>query len=39
MVGSVLVVVGGVLLMAAKTKADELEAVPLRPVKRIKESA
>jgi Putative Actinobacterial Holin-X, holin superfamily III len=38
-VGGLLVVVGGVLLMAAKTKADELEAVPLRPVKRIKESA
>jgi Putative Actinobacterial Holin-X, holin superfamily III len=38
-VGSLLIVVGGVLLVAAKTKADELDAVPLRPVKRIKESA
>jgi hypothetical protein len=38
-VGSLLVVVGGVLLMAAKTKADEPDAVPLRMVKRIKESA
>jgi len=38
-VGSLLVVVGGVLLMAAKTKSDELDAVPLRSVKRIKESA
>ena len=39
MVGSPLVVVGAVLLMAAKTKADELDAVPLRSIKRIKESA
>ena len=31
-VGSLLVVVGGVLLMAAKTKADELDAVPLRSI-------
>ena len=38
-VGSLLVVVGGVLLMAAKTNADELDAVSLRPVTRIKESA
>ena len=38
-VGSLLVVVGGVLLMSAKTKAHVLDAVPLRPVKRIKESA
>ena len=38
-VGSLLLGVGGVLLMAAKTKADELDAVPLRPLKRIKESA
>jgi Putative Actinobacterial Holin-X, holin superfamily III len=38
-VGSLLVVVGGVLLMAAKTKAEELDAVPLRTVKRIEESA
>jgi uncharacterized membrane protein len=38
-VGSLLLGVGGVLLMAAKTKADELDAVPLRSVKRIKESA
>ena len=38
-VGSLLLVVGGVLLMGAKTKAAELDAVPLRPVKRIKESA
>jgi putative superfamily III holin-X len=38
-VGSLLIVVGGVLLVAAKTKADELDAVPLRPLKRIKESA
>ena len=38
-VGSLLVVVGAVLLMAARTKANELDAVPLRPVKRIKESA
>jgi hypothetical protein len=38
-VGSLLIVVGGVLLVAATTKADELDAVPLRPVKRIKESA
>ena len=37
--GSLLVVVGGVLLMAAKTNADELDAVSLRPVTRIKESA
>jgi Putative Actinobacterial Holin-X, holin superfamily III len=38
-VGSLLVVVGGVLLMAAKTKAEELDAAPLRTVKRIEESA
>jgi FtsH-binding integral membrane protein len=38
-VGSLLIVVGGVLLVAATTKADELGAVPVRPVKRIKESA
>lgn len=38
-VGSLLVVVGGVLLMAVKTKAHVPDAVPLRPVKRIKESA
>jgi hypothetical protein len=38
-VGSLLVVVGGVVLMAVKTKAPVLDAVPLRPVKRIKESA
>jgi len=38
-VGSLLLGVGGVLLMAAKTKADELDAVPLRSVKRIKENA
>ena len=38
-VGSLLVVVGGVLLMAAKTKAEELDAVPLRTMKRIEESA
>lgn len=38
-VGGLLVVVGGVLLMAAKTQPDELDAVPLRMVKRIKESA
>jgi Putative Actinobacterial Holin-X, holin superfamily III len=38
-VGSLLVVVGGVLLMAGKTKAEELDAVPLRTVKRIEESA
>ena len=37
-VGSLLVVVGGVLLMAVKTKAHVLDAVPLRTVKRIKES-
>jgi hypothetical protein len=37
-VGSLLIVVGGFLLVAATTKADELDAVPLRPVKRIKES-
>jgi hypothetical protein len=38
-VGSLLVVFGGVLLMAVMTKAHVLDAVPLRPVKRIKESA
>ena len=38
-VGSLLAVVGGVLLMAANTKADEPDAVRLRSVKKIKESA
>ena len=38
-VGSLLVIVGGVLLMAAKANADQLDAVPLRTIKRIKESA
>ena len=38
-VGSLLVIVGGVLLMAAKATADQLDAVPLRTIKRIKESA
>jgi putative superfamily III holin-X len=38
-VGSLLVIVGGALLMAAKAKADQLDAVPLRAIKRIKERA
>jgi len=38
-VGSVLVVLGGVLLAAGKTKAEELDVVPQRTVHRIKESA
>jgi hypothetical protein len=38
-VGSLLFVVGGVLLLAANTKADEPDAVRLRSVKKIKESA
>jgi hypothetical protein len=38
-VGGLLAVLGGVLLAVAKTKADELDVVPLRPVERIKESA
>ena len=38
-VGSVLVVLGGVLLAAGKTKADERDVVPQRKVERIKESA
>ena len=38
-VGSVVVVLGGVLLAAGKTKAEELDVVPQRTVERIKESA
>ena len=38
-VGSVLVVLGGVLLAAGKTKAEEIDVVPQRTVERIKESA
>jgi len=38
-VGSVLVVLGGVLLAAGKTKAEELDEVPQRTVERIKKSA
>src|SRR3990172_13416368 len=38
-VGSTLVVLGGVLLAASKTKAEELDGVPQRTVQRIKESA
>jgi len=38
-VGSALVVLGGVLLAAGKTKADERDVVPQRKVERIKESA
>jgi uncharacterized membrane protein len=39
MVGSVLVVLGGVLLAAGETKAEELDVVPQQTVERIKESA
>jgi len=38
-VGSVLAVLGGVLLSAGKTKAEGLDVVPQRTVERIKESA
>ena len=38
-VGSVLVVLGGVLLAAGKTKAKELDVVPQQTMERIKESA
>jgi|RhiMetdeSRZDD1v2_1073273.scaffolds.fasta_scaffold187044_3 Putative Actinobacterial Holin-X, holin superfamily III len=38
-VGSLLVMVGGVLLVAANTKADEPDAVRLRSVNKIEESA
>ena len=38
-VGSVLVVLGGVLLATSKTKAEKLDVVPQRTVERIKESA
>lgn len=38
-VGSALVVLGGVLLAAGKTKAEELDVVPQRTVERRKESA
>ena len=38
-VGSVLVVLGGVLLATGKTKAEDLDVVPERTVERIKESA
>ena len=38
-VGSVLVVLGGVLLAAGKTKVKELDMVPQQTVERIKESA
>ncbi|MDZ4343898.1 MAG: phage holin family protein [Candidatus Binatia bacterium] len=38
-VGSALVVLGGVLLAAGKTKAKELDVVPQPTVERIKESA
>jgi len=37
-VGGVLVVLGGVLLAAGKTKAEEVDVVPQRTVERIKES-
>ena len=38
-VASVLVVLGGVLLVAAKTKAEALDVVPQPTVVRMKESA
>jgi uncharacterized membrane protein len=38
-VGSTLVVLGGVLLATGKTKAEELDVVPQQTVARIKESA
>jgi hypothetical protein len=38
-VGIVLVVLGGVLLAAGKTKAEELDVVPQQTVERLKESA
>jgi len=38
-VGSVLALLGGVVLAAGKTKAEELDVVPQRTVERIKESA
>jgi hypothetical protein len=38
-VGGLLVILGGLLLAVAKTKADELDVVPPRAVERIKESA
>lgn len=38
-VGSPLVVLGGVLLATGKTKAEEVDVVPPRTVERIKESA
>jgi putative superfamily III holin-X len=38
-VGSALVVLGGVRLAAGKTKTEELDVVPQRTVERIKESA
>ena len=38
-VGSALVVLGGVLLAAGKTKAEELDVVPQRTAERRKESA
>ena len=38
-VGSALVVLGGVLLAAGKTKTEELDVLPQRTVERIKESA
>ena len=38
-VGSVLVVLGGVLLVAGKTKAEALDVVPQQTVARMKESA
>lgn len=37
-VGSVLVVLGAILLAMGKTKADELDVVPKQTVERIKES-
>jgi hypothetical protein len=38
-VGSVLVGLGGVLLAAGKTKAEDVDVVPQRTVERIRESA
>jgi putative superfamily III holin-X len=38
-VGSPLVILGGVLLATGKTKADEVDVVPPQTVERIKESA
>jgi hypothetical protein len=37
--GSALVILGGVVLAAGRTNAEELDLVPRRPVERVKESA